>query len=155
MSVPKAGALAKASDWTTVFPVDTDAWPPYTPTLVQSGAVTKTLNYSKYTKTGRDVTAQVIMAVTGTGTASNQVRIGLPVAAASAAGHTVGSAWIYDASTGNLFKGLAVLDNANYVTILDTSVNTIARLGEAASAFAVALAASDLVSMEIQYESLS
>ena len=153
MSVPKAGALAKASDWTTVFPLDTDAWTAYVPTLVQSGTVTKTVSIANYTRVGRIIFGQVRLAVTGAGTASNEVRIGLPVTAASSGALTLGSGFIIDTSAAALYKGVPLLSATTYVTLLSTSGTSPNSLG--ADTFTAALAAGDSVAVSFAYEAAS
>lgn len=156
MAVPLAGAKVLASDLSTIFPTNTDAWTSYTPTLVQSGAVTKTVSRGVYMKIGRVVFAEMVLAVTGAGTANNEIRIGLPVAASGATSVTVGQGYVLDVSAGPAFyKGFASLDNTLYVTLLDTSVNTAAKVGGAGSAMTAALANGDYVVVAVKYESAS
>lgn len=154
MPLPNAGEEIEASDWTDVFPVGVDAWTPYVPTLVQSGAVTKTVSYASYTKIGRFVIGQVVLVCTGAGSANNEVRIGLPVAAANVQSQTIGEGHIIDVSAANAsYKGLSILQNANYLTLLDTSVNTYTMLGATGAAFTAALASGDFVRAGFWYES--
>lgn len=107
MSVPKAGALAKASDWTTQFQTDTDAWPSYTPVWTASGTAPAIGNGSivgAYMKIGRRVDFRIVM--------------------------TTGSTSTY--GTGNYFWSLPVTANAVFAgvipvgraAILDTSAGT-------------------------------
>ncbi len=81
------------------------AWTSYTPTLTQSGSVTKTVNYAKYNKIGRRVIGATHMTCSSTGTAGNSITVGLPVTAASFTGTPIiGTFWVYDitATTGYL-----------------------------------------------------
>lgn len=155
MPLPLAGALIRASDLAAIFPVGVDAWAPYVPTLVQSGAVPKTTNLGRYMKVGRKVTAEVNLSVTaGAGpVAANEVRVGLPVSAAATAATPAGYGYLYDASTGLAYKFVALLDNVNYVTLIATSTTTAGRLG--ADTFTAALAADDSVNAILEYESAS
>lgn len=59
------------------------AWSSYTPTLTQSGAVTKTVTYAKYAQIGKTVICNVSLAITGAGTGGNDITIGVPVTAAA------------------------------------------------------------------------
>lgn len=141
--------------FSSTFPIGTGAWTDYVPTLVQSGAVTKTVTYARYMQIGRMVVAQVLLAATGAGSAANEVRIGLPVAASSAAtGYNVGTGYIFDASVGGagVYKGEALLDNANYVTMMETSTGIGARLGTATAVFSAALASGDGIGIQVVYE---
>lgn len=121
----------------------------YTPTLVQSGAVTKTVGVAHYFKLGRITIGGVTLAVTGSGTAANEVRIGLPVAATSSP--LLGAGYIVDASAGLIYKGLAFPENANYFTLLPANTTTGGRLG--ADTFTAALAPGDSVSAFFIYRS--
>lgn len=152
MSVPKAAALAKASDWTTVFPLDTDAWTAFTPTLTQSVTVTKTVTYAAYTKVGRLVICNLYLTVTGAGTAANAVLIGLPIAA-SASGPMIGSGMIYDASVPLIHMGVAVLNGS--VASLYIHGGTGVFAGSTGGIFTAALASSDQVRISVVYESAS
>ena len=71
-------------------------WTDYTPTLVQSSAVTKTVVLARYFQFQKMVVATVVLNATGSGTASNAVTIGLPVAARVNVNQIVGSGYIYD-----------------------------------------------------------
>lgn len=53
----------------------------YTPTLTQSGSVTKTVTVADYVQLGKFVTVWFHLAVTGSGTTNNAVLVGLPVTA--------------------------------------------------------------------------
>lgn len=151
MGVPKAGALAKASDWTTVFPLDTDAWTAYTPTLTQSATVAKSAN-AAYFKIGRLVMVQMVLNITGAGTAANQVVIGLPVTAA-APGLVAGYGFIFDSSAGAIFKGVVYQESATTLTLLPANTTTVGRLG--ADTFTAALANGDNVTLSVNYQSAS
>lgn len=130
----------------------TAAWVSYTPTLVQSGAVTATVTYAKYTQVGRTVTGTVHLAVTGTGTGTNQVEIGLPVAASqSAVSLPMGTGYIFDSSATAIFKGELFTQTATSVVMVATSDTTTARLG-AGAGFTAALASPDVVAITFCYE---
>lgn len=130
-------------------PPDT-AWTSFTPTLVQPGAVTKTVGYAKYQRVGRIIVAQVNLSVTGTGTAANPVRIGLPVTAATS-DVTVGSGRIYDSSANTMFGGIAHLNSTTTVSLVASATNGGDFLG--AVGFAAALAVGDVVTYMVTYES--
>lgn len=131
------------------FPLAVDAWTTYTPTLVQSGAVTKTATYAKYQRVGRLIVAQVNLAVTGAGTAANAVAIGLPVTAATS-DLIVGTGNLFDQSANLTYKGLAYLASTTTVWLLAT--NTTANTALGVDAFTAALANLDAVRMTVTYE---
>lgn len=128
----------------------TAAWSTYTPTLTQSGAVTKTVTYARYQRIGRMVTAEFLLSITGTGTAANAVSIGLPFTAAQAANMAAGSGYIFDTSAGVTFGGIAMLATTSTVVLQPTSADAAGALG--VSVFAAALASGDSVSGSITYE---
>lgn len=80
------------------------AWNSYTPTLTQSGAVSKTVTYAKYLQFGKLFVAAFELTVTGSGTSGQPIYIGLPIT--GAAGVTaVGTAWLFDSSAGVHYVG--------------------------------------------------
>lgn len=71
-------------------------WTDYTPTLVQSSAVAKTVVLARYFQFQKMVIATVVLNITGSGVSANAVNIGLPVAARVNVNQIVGSGYIYD-----------------------------------------------------------
>jgi hypothetical protein len=133
------------------FPLSVNAWTTYTPTLTQSGAVTKTVTYGKYQRVGRMITAAVLLSCTGAGTAANAILAGLPVTAATPANVAIGSGWILDASTSNLYKAVIEVNSSTTVLFRPTSTVNNDKLGEAV--MTAALAAGDLITFTATYES--
>lgn len=74
-------------------------WTTHTPTITQSGTVTKTTTYSRSVKIGRLVIWSFLLAVTGSGTGGNDVTLSLPYTAAQAGNMTVGAATLYNGAT--------------------------------------------------------
>lgn len=136
-----------------VVPNGPDAWTSYTPTLTQSGAVTKTVTYAKYMKVGRLVVVNLLLSCTGSGTAGNAVKIGLPVAAAVSSAVPIGTGYINDSSANLIYYGLA--DFASSTTEVQLLViqqgSAAAVLG--AGSFTAALATGDGVGLYVMYES--
>lgn len=86
----------------------------YTPTLVQSTAVTKTVNFSIYTVIGDLVWANGRIDVTGTGSANTAIIIGLPVNIKSGNDTApIGVAQFYDASANAFYKATALANTAS------------------------------------------
>lgn len=137
------------SGWVTAAALG--AFPSYTPTLTQSGAVAKTLTYTKYTQRGKAVEGTAYMTVTGTGTASNAVKIGLPVPAATVAATIIGTGYILDSSANLLYTGLLTVLNSNEAQLL-ANVNGAAVQVLGAASFTAALDANDLVNVKFAYE---
>lgn len=118
------------------------AWPSWTPTLTQTGAVTKTVTYARYMKVGRTTIAAFDLAVTGTGTASAAVTVSLPVTAATSS-LKVGAGSIFDTSAGTQFKGVVELASTTTLAFVPTETTVNNNLG--ATSFTAALASGDLV----------
>lgn len=127
------------------------AWQTYTPTLTQSGAVAKTVNYARFARLGRTIVAAGEMTVTGAGTAGVGIVIGLPVAASFGSGRTLGGGSVFDASAGLVYT--AMPDRSGSTTtfrLWPTSTDTNNVLG--AAVFTAALAAGDVVDFHVTYE---
>lgn len=153
MALPLAGAKILAADLAAIFPFGVDAYEPYTPTLTQNATVTKTNNQSRYTRAGRNIKGQAYLTVTGSGTASNVVLVGLPVPAINTALMVVGSGFVYDVSAGLFYSGTLVLNTDQTAKIAVTSAGNY--VGGTAAAMSAALAAGDLVSVFFDYEAAS
>lgn len=123
------------------------AWESYTPTLTQSGAVTKTVTYAKYTQINKLCIVNIRLDVTGTGTAGNAVVVGLPLTSATTT-LSIGSVSIYDASASTNYSG----------TCYFISTTTVQFQGDwSATNFwgvtpNLGLAASDQIHISLQYE---
>lgn len=139
--------------WTSASGVlaPTGAWTDYTPTLTQSATVTKTVSYARYRKVGRKVDVAMLLSVTGTGTAGQEIVVGLPP-------FTPVQTNNQSAGVGDVFDSSAVLDYFAVVAIgsstfklFPTSVNGVTALGGAA--FTAALANGDAIRATFSYES--
>lgn len=144
MAVPLAGGIIRASDAVT-------AWTAYTPTLTQSATVTKTVSVARYTRIGNLVTVGISLTVTGAGTASNGVVVGLPLTAL--AGTCFGAGYIFDTSASLFYAGIAYPTSTTTFGLLigsGTGVGNVA--GAPSGGFTAALAAGDLISFNLSYE---
>lgn len=124
-------------------------WSTYTPTLIQSGAVAKTVSYASYTRIGaRTILASFELAVTGAGTSGQPIYVGLPVDCI--AGTTaVGSAVIFDASGSTHYEGmLQVAPAASSAGLITTGYGTFAGQSPA-----FALASGDNVRGTLMFQS--
>ena len=133
------------SAWSTIGPVHGGliSW---TPSVVQSGAVTTTNVSSLYSRVGRMVTAWFSLSVTGSGTGANTVTISLPVAPATNPG-AVGTATIFDTSATARWKGVAAITSGT-VAIWAAS-NAVAFFG--VTDFTAGLAAGDTLEGCVTY----
>lgn len=136
-----------------LLPLDAVAWTSYTPTLTQSGAVTKTVTYAKYRRLANSVQFQVVLAATGAGTANNVVTVSLPVTAATAASQTIGGGYIVDASAVLKYTGTVIVTSTTVVSMADTTQATGGvYLGQTGAAFSAPLASGDSIIVGGEYE---
>ncbi len=158
-----AGAVATAAQFNqeirdnlnAMFPLGAPAWTSYTPTLTQSGAVTKTVTYAKYTQIGKTVIFVVKLTCTGAGTGNNKILIGLPVTAVSVTGIAFGSGSVFDTSAGTVSPGFAEMESTTTIGLMDSTQQTAAAtsvLGLTGTPFSVALASGDIVGAAGMYE---
>lgn len=122
------------------------AWTDYTPTLSQNGTVTKTVTYCRYRRYGRTVVYQGYIVATAAGTAGQVISVSLPVTAAIASFHPVGTFYFYDASTATNYAGTSLNRST---TSLGFLVNQAGEVGNNPS---FALAADDQIKWEVVYE---
>lgn len=127
------------------------AWTSFTPTLTQSGTVTKTVTRAGYIKMGRLVHVSMYLTVTGTGTATNGVLFGLPVTAANGA-DACGSGFIFDASVPLAYPGTVWLQSTTTAGLM-LAGSLGANAGAASSGFTAALANTDQIRAAFFYES--
>lgn len=136
-------------------------WTSFTPTVYQDGvkgaAQTITNNYCRYGRAGRTITYQGYVAISsGTGTAGQPIDITLPVTAAytSASAMNIGTGYVYDASAGTNYPGIAVLMSPGVgFRFLPAHVTSNNYLGSVE--FTAALASSDAIVWNITYECAS
>lgn len=78
----------------------------YTPTLTQSGAITKTVTQAIYQRSNGRCQGQVFMSLTSSGTGGVVIVVGLPVATLIVQRGQLGSGVVYDGSTAYYDCGL-------------------------------------------------
>jgi hypothetical protein len=130
-------------------------WTSYTPVLTQSNTVTATNLSSRYLKVGKLVTVQVALSITGTGTASNRIRITLPFTSLrNNVIEPIGTVSFYDASSFNVYPGLVVTDDSG-TTATFTITQTITTNGSqyiGNTGFTAAIANGDFIGFQATYE---
>ena len=82
------------------------AWTAWTPTITQTGNVTKTVTSATYLQIGKLVFAEFNLSVTGSGTGTVGITVSLPVTAKSKSGVRIGIGAIFDASTNTQYSGV-------------------------------------------------
>lgn len=135
--------------WSTIGPVH-GVLTTYTPTLTQSGAVTKTVTYASYIRIGRMIIGNIRLDVTGSGSAANAITISTPVTASSST-VVVGSGYFFDASVGAYSGSCALLTTSTF-GIYATVTGGLNPLGATGAASAVALASGDILNISFSYE---
>lgn len=123
----------------------------YTPTLTQSGTVTKT-GTSRYMIVNKLVTVNLALNITSTGTASNRIVITLPVTAKAALAIS-GSGTLYDASTFIQYPAIPDVFSTTQVALQSSkssATNGSQFLGQVD--FTAALASGDYIGFGFTYE---
>jgi hypothetical protein len=128
------------------------AWTAYTPTLTQTGTVTKTVTKARYTQIGKTVIGEVVLAVTGSGTGNSAITVSLPVTAASANNQSCGTGFIFDSSASLNYPAMAYLSSTSVLSLMDSTFPTLVASGQSGAAFSVALASPDSVNVSFFYE---
>lgn len=147
-----AGAIILASDVTNLETRATaieSAWVTYTPTLVQSVTVTKTIEFARYKVMGKTVHVQVSLSCTSAGTANFPVIVGLPNSPVGYRALGVGE--IFDTSVSTYYAGVANWQAASTCNIRAGGASTAA-MGQTGGVFTLALATGDLVMLNLTYE---
>jgi hypothetical protein len=132
------------------------AWQAYTPTWTQSVAITKTVNWARYTQLGKWVHVSIKMTATGAGTANNKILVGLPVNA-SADNYLMGTAYFYRVPVFNMGHPLFVTyDSASTVAFYttdgqETAPNT-GQMGLSTSSVDFTVASTDIIWLQFAYE---
>lgn len=117
----------------------------YTPTLTQSGAVTKTVTQALYKQMGRWSAGIIDLAITGSGTGGNPVLVGLPSAVSASTNAVIGQGYVFDTSAGLFYGGIALASTTTVISLLPTNADPSSVLG--AATFTAALASGDRISI--------
>lgn len=95
----------------------------YTPDWTQSATITKTVNWARYTKFGKFISGSIKMTATGSGTAANDVLVGLPVAASSN-NYLIGNGIRIYAGESYIRPYFAIFNSSTTVKFLSTASTT-------------------------------
>lgn len=123
-------------------------WGTYTPTLTQSGTVTKTVTQANYVRLGDLVICQVALAATGSGTANNAIIVTLPVNALHT-GFQVGNGHWFDTSATQNYQTHAYLYSATQLIFYRVDTTTASAIGVDPN---LALASGDIVDFTVIYQ---
>lgn len=125
----------------------------WTPTLTQSGALTKTVVTASYMRMGRLVECFVFLSVTSSGTGNNPITVSLPVTAAAT---TAGGGSGYFVAASNFYPGICRMPSTTTMAMLDaTQVTGNLNLGQTGTALTGALISGDSVAMKFTYVAAS
>lgn len=83
-------------------------WTSYTPTVTQSGSVTKTVTYAKYRTFGGTTEVIVYLSLTGSGTTNNAITVSLPTTCVTSTTLSVGSGFYLDSGTATYPIGVLI-----------------------------------------------
>lgn len=140
------------SDINTYLMHEGGAWTTWTPTLTQSGAVTKTVTRASYARIGRTIIGNLLLSCTGAGTAANPILVGFPVAAVGSNNVPVGSGAVYDSSVLTMYPGVAVFNSSTTMGIFGrTTAGALLGQGD----MTAALASGDQVFISFMYEAVT
>lgn len=122
----------------------------WTPTLNQSGAVSKTTNIANYWKLGRRVEGEVHMTCSGAGGGASDITVGMPdtMVYSGSPSVVIGSGMVFDASVSTFYSG--VLIAASTTTAIISVHNSLDQMGSAPS---FTLANTDQVTYSFKYYS--
>jgi hypothetical protein len=143
-----AGAPLMPDDWNEgvrdnmAHLTEVQAW---SPTVSQSGTVSRTLGYGRYWRSGKRVWAECLLTMTGSGGAATTITISLPVTAAVTGSGLIvcGSGYFFDASGGSF---------AVIIPLLNTTTTVVFRRDGDTAAVTTQLATSDVISLALFYE---
>lgn len=142
----------------------------YTPDWTQGVAITKTVNWARYTQFGKMVSGSIKMTATGAGTANTKITVSLP-ANASTNNFLMGTMVWYDANQGgntqynysphaSLYESTSTIAFTEMAPSSDGPRNTRSdsRLGQDYTSIAgtavtgVTIASGDIIYIQFQYE---
>jgi hypothetical protein len=133
------------------FPRGVGRWLRFTPTIIQTGEVTKTVVYARFARYGRIVVAQCIMNATGAGSGGAAPTISLPVPPDPTARGSLmplGTFFWRDASASASFSGIAL--NATGSTVQGLFPGATNYMGAASPA--ADIASGDTLGYSVTYE---
>lgn len=124
-------------------------WTSFSPTVTQSGTVTKTNTYCKYKSYGGTVEVVAYLSVTGSGTTNNAITVSLPVTAVTSTALVIGDASVDDSGTGS-YPGIVVINSTTTVKFLPADQTSVSQfIGQLPN---FALASGDIIRFSCRYE---
>jgi hypothetical protein len=105
------------------------AWAAAVPTVTQSGSVTFSATHAEAFVTGKLVTYNAFLAITGAGTITNNIVITVPAAIQPFRTGNIGTGYIFDTSAGGIYWGALVAVGAADIRLRLHSLTTITYMG--------------------------
>jgi len=136
------------SSFVRCVPVTSTAVQTWTPVVDQSGNVAATVGTADYVRQGCLVTAWMVLSITGSGTAANQVEVTLPVTGSGLDGDPIGAGHIYDASGVEIYVVSATLTGSGAACAFQADRTGSANWGLSPS---VGLANGDVIRAQVTY----
>lgn len=145
-------ATLSSADVNTYLAGEGGAWTTWTPTLMQSGTVTKTVNHAVYGRWGRLIVAMFRMTVTGSGTAGSAVTVSNLPATGARTFMLVGTGTIFDSSASLNYTGNILFNNTTTVDFRLHGSGVAANPQLGVTGFTAGLATNDIVDGFMIYE---
>ena len=147
-----ASDILTAADMNLYASHEGGAFTTWVPAVVQSGAVTCTVNEATYAKASRLIHFWCTLTVTGSGTTANDITVSLPVAAKS--GYTtnsrLGTGDVYDSSGTVYTHGHIQFATTTTVKLKNIDSANLIYIGQA-----FGLASGDVITLQGSYEAAS
>lgn len=126
-------------------------WETYSPTLVQNGTRTCTVNYASYVVINKFCQVNLDLTCTTSGSSGNIITVSLPLTASTtgATDLSLGGGIFYDDSASDVILVTPVFQSSTTVRLMTDS--TTSRTGGLGANPSLALANNDVISLSFQY----
>lgn len=128
--------------------VAVSTWTNFTPILTAGVTITKTVNYARYIQYGKLIIANVLLTITGVGTANATVNVGLPISINAGLNLVpIGMFWYQDSGTA-IYNGAAIAQSNS--TVVGQAYGTVNAIGSSMPQFTTANG--DIIGYSVMYE---
>jgi hypothetical protein len=124
----------------------------WSPVISQPGAIGRTIISCTYQYRGDFIEGDLLVSITGTGTANTEITITKPVASLAAinAGQHVGEGYLYNANL-NVRVPVSVIMTATVMKMGDLGISSGVHIGSTGSAFNEAVVNTDALALKFRY----
>lgn len=151
-----SGDVLTASDINTYAMHEGGAWTTWVPVITQGATPTLTVNRAVYARAGRLIHFQAVLALTSSGTSSNNIAMTLPVASATSLQRLpVGGYTFLDISAGQWMHGVAVIGLSSSTVLFIWSTGSSDQYLGGSGPFTDAVASGDILYVNGFYEAAS